>query len=64
MIIVAPFRKVVRELQARSVCGCIFEVNHNKLAVLIIRQEEWRLAGWLQAHQVAVLGLFLLGEAR
>lgn len=62
VIVVAPFRKVVCELETRRVGGCIFEVNNDELFVRVLREEErgrGRAAAVVgdEAENVAVLSL-------
>ena len=63
MVIVTPFREVVRKLKARRVGRGIFKVNYHKLLVRILRKQERRRGltcrGWFryQTQNIAILCL-------
>src|SRR5271170_4655190 len=57
VIVVAPFREVVRKLQARCVGVGVLEINHDQLSMFICRVKQWRFPRWLESHKIAILGL-------
>ena len=60
VVVVAPFRKVVCELEAGGIARGVFEVNDDELLVRVGWQEEWGLGGGEEAEDVAVLSLALV----
>lgn len=63
VVIVAPFREMVCEFEARCVGGCVFEVYDDELFVGVLGKEKWggcgAGGGWFrdEAENVAVLCL-------
>ena len=57
VVVVAPFGKVVRKLEAGGVCVCVFKVNDDKLFVGVGGQEKRRCARWQKTEDVTVLSL-------
>lgn len=40
MVVVAPLREMVCELESRQISVSVLEVNHNQLFVSVLRQEK------------------------
>lgn len=57
VIVVAPFREVVRKLQARCVGVGVLEINHDQLSMFIFRVKQWRFPRRLESQKIAILGL-------
>jgi hypothetical protein len=57
VVVVAPFCKVVGELEAGGVRVGVLEVNDNELLVCVRRQEKRRRARGQETEDVTVLGL-------
>jgi hypothetical protein len=57
VIVVAPFGKVVGELETRRVCAGVFKVNDDELLVCVCGQEERRFTRGENTEDVAVLSL-------
>jgi len=57
MVIRHPLAEVVREFESRGVGGCVFEVYHDELAVLVAWEEERGFPVRLETEDVAVLGV-------
>jgi len=57
VVVVAPFGKVVGELEARGVCIGVLEVDNDQLLVRVGGQEKGRCARRQKTEDVAVLGL-------
>ena len=41
VIVVAPFREMVRKLQARRIGVGVLEINHDQLSMFICRVKQW-----------------------
>ena len=57
VVIVAPFRKVIRKFEAGSVRIGVFEVDYHELFMLVGWKQERRFTRGLKSKKVAVLCL-------
>jgi hypothetical protein len=57
VIVVAPFGKMVCELQTGGISGGVFEIDNDELFVSVGWEKERRFTGRLKSEDIAILCL-------